>query len=280
MENQNPMQHRSILNTATAFLMAILGSQHIMNAQTSAYDVTSFNGSYAYGLSGCAFDSYSGRNTHIAEAGRLTADGASNVSGADTVIIDGGLVRRTFTGNYTINSDGTGTLVLNPSWGPQIHADLIAGEGGRVIKFVITDDGSTLSGVIESQQAASQTPPSSGYDRGALRGGYEYRIDGTAVDFYGNVTPIREMGRLSADGAGNLTGSSTVSINGYVVRRTLSGTYSINPDGSGSATLYPSWGPPIDLDLFVSANGLKASFVITDAGSTLTGAMAAQSLTQ
>ena len=273
------MQHRSMLNASAAFLMAVLSSQRIMTAQTSAYDVTSFNGSYAYNLSGCAFDSLSGRNTRIAEAGRLTADGAGNVSGADTVIVDGGLVRRTFTGNYTINSDGTGTLVLNPSWGPQIHADLIAGEGGRVIKFVITDSGSTLSGVIESQQAASQTPPS-GYDGGTLRGGYEYRIDGTAVDCYGNVTPIREMGRLSADGAGNLTGSSTVSINGYVVRRTLSGTYSINPDGSGSATLYPSWGPPIDLDLFVSASGLKANFVITDSGSTLTGAMTAQSLTQ
>jgi len=279
MENQNLMQHRSMLNASAAFLMAVLSSQRIMTAQTSAYDVTSFNGSYAYNLSGCAFDSLSGRNTRIAEAGRLTADGAGNVSGADTVIVDGGLVRRTFTGNYTINSDGTGTLVLNPSWGPQIHADLIAGEGGRVIKFVITDSGSTLSGVIESQQAASQTPPS-GYDGGTLRGGYEYRIDGTAVDCYGNVTPIREMGRLSADGAGNLTGSSTVSINGYVVRRTLSGTYSINPDGSGSATLYPSWGPPIDLDLFVSASGLKANFVITDSGSTLTGAMTAQSLTQ
>jgi hypothetical protein len=254
------------------------GSHGIMSAQTSAYDVTSFNGSYAYSLSGSAADPDTGLKTPIAEAGRLTADGAGNVSGSDTVIVNGSLVRRTLTGSYTINSDGTGSLVLNPSWGPQIHADLVAGEHGRLITLVLTDSGNTLSGAIESQQAASQTPPSQGFNAGALHGSYEYKIAGSAVDFYGNVTPIREVGRLTADGAGNLTGSSTVSIDGYVVRRTLTGTYAMNPDGSGSATLYPTWGPQIDVDLFVSANGLKVDFVVTDSGSTLSGAMTAQSL--
>jgi hypothetical protein len=52
----------------------------------------------------------------------------------------------------------------------------------------------------------------------------------------------------------------------------------MNPDGSGTATLFPSWGPPINIDLFVSANGLRTDFVITDSGNTLLGAMTAQSL--
>lgn len=80
------------------------------------------------------------------------------------------------------------------------------------------------------------------------------------------------------DGAGNVTGSSTVSVNGSVVNRTLLGVYFVNADGSGAATLYPSWGPPIDMDLFVSANGLKAEFVVTDSGNTLSGAMTADPL--
>jgi hypothetical protein len=103
--------------------------------------------------------------------------------------------------------------------------------------------------------------PSQSYSAALLNGGYEYGIAGSAVDFYGDVTPLREIGHLTADGAGNITGNSTVSVNGSIVRRSLAGTYLINPDGSGAATLYPSWGPPINLDLFISANGLRAKFV-------------------
>src|SRR5262249_27738272 len=127
-------------------------------------------------------------------------------------------------------------------------------------------------------QAARQTPPPQGYSAAALNGRYDYRIAGSGVDFFGYVVPVREIGRLTADGGGNLSGSSTGSINGAVGKRTLSGVYVVNADGSGSATLYPSWGPPIDMDLFFSANGLKGEFVVTDYGNTLSGAMTADAL--
>jgi hypothetical protein len=259
-------------------MAAALSAQQILRGQTMQYDVSLLNGGYAYSISGSAMDPISGSTTRIAEAGRLTADGAGNVSGVDTVVVAGSTTRRTFTGTYTVNSDGTGALVLNPSWGPQIHADFFAGANGNVLRLVLTDSGNTLSGVLEAQQTAGQAPSPVSYTPAALNGGYDYGIAGSAVDFYGNVTPIREVGRLTADGAGNLTGTSTVSINGSVVRRTLTGTYSINPDGSGSATLYPSWGPPVDIDLFISANGLTAEFVVTDSGSTLSGTITAGTL--
>jgi hypothetical protein len=264
---------RAIVAVGTA-----LSAQQILHGQTMQYDVSYLNGGYAYSISGSAMDPISGSTTRIAEAGRLAADGAGNVSGADTVIVAGSATRRTFSGTYTINPDATGALVLNPSWGPQIHADFFAGGNGSVLRLVLTDSGNTLSGVLEAQQSAGQVPPSSGYTSAVLNGGYDYGIAGSGVDFYGNVTPIREVGRLTADGAGNLTGSSTVSINGSVVRRMLTGTYSINWDGSGTATLYPTWGPAIDIDLFISANGLTTEFVVTDSGSTLSGTMTAGSL--
>jgi len=248
-------------------VLAAIALAAVAYAQPLQYDVTFLNGSYAYRISGIAIDPIYGSSTAIAEAGRLTADGAGNVNGADTVIVAGSLVRRTFVGTYSINPDGTGAFVLNPSWGPQIHADFVAGEHGKLLTLVITDSGNTLSGAMEVQQPA--TP---------LTGGYNYNLAGTAMDFYGNVTPIREIGHLVSDGAGNLTGTSTVSINGSIVRRTLTGTYTMNPDGTGSATLYPSWGPPIDVDLFVSANGVKVEFVVTDSGSTLSGSMVTDTL--
>jgi hypothetical protein len=193
-------------------------------------------------------------------------------------MVAGSLIRRTFIGTYTINPDDTGALILNPSWGPPIHADFVTGESGRILRLVLTDYGNTISGLMEAQQTTRQPPPPQGYSAAALNGAYDYRIGGSGVDFFGNIIPIREVGRLTTDGAGNITGSSTVSRDGSVVKRTLSGVYFINADGSGAATLYPSWGPPIDVDLFVSANGLKAEFIVTDYGNTLSGAMTTDAL--
>jgi hypothetical protein len=271
------MYSNSILRTLVG-IVTVFGAHQTLYGQAVHYDVSYLNGGYAYSITGSATDPISGSTTRIAEAGRLTADGAGNVSGVDTVIVAGAATRRTFSGTYTINPDGSGTFVLNPSWGPQLHADFFAGGDGSVLRLVLTDSGNTLSGILEAQQAASQAPPSQGYNAAILNGAYDYGIAGSAVDFYGNLIPIREVGRLTADGAGNLTGASTVSINRSVVRRMVSGTYLINADGSGSATLYPSWGPPINIDMFVSANGLTLEFVVTDSGSTLSGAMTAGTL--
>jgi hypothetical protein len=277
LEEINAMHSGSILRNITAMAAALV-THPAVHGQTIQYDLSYLNGGYAYTITGSATDPISGDLTRIAEVGRMTADGAGNVNGIDTVIIAGSLVRRTFAGTYTINADGSGALVLNPSWGPQIHADFVAAESGHILRLVLTDSGNTLSGVIETQQATGQMSPAQGYTAAALNGGYHYGIAGSALDFYGNVTPIREIGHVTADGAGNLTGTSTVSINGSVVRRTLIGTYAINPDGSGTATLNPSWGPQINLDLFLSANGLRAEFVVTDSGSTLSGALTAATL--
>src|SRR5215472_12597749 len=270
-ENSFNMHSNATLGAIAAMGFG-LSAQAILRGQTMQYDVSYLNGGYTYSINGSAVDPNCGATTRIVEAGRLTADGAGNISGVDTVIVAAAAIRRIFSGTYTINPDGTGALVLNPSWGPEIHADFFAGANATVLRLVLTDSGNTLSGVLEAQQPTRQAAPSAGYTLAILNGGYDYGIAGSAVDFYSNVQPIREVGRLTADGAGNLTGSSTVSINGSVVRRKLTGTYSINTDGSGSATLYPSWGPPIDIDLFTSANGLTAEFVVTDSGSTLSGA--------
>jgi hypothetical protein len=266
----------SYMKVSSALYTLLLFSPLI--AQTQTYSASNFNGIYAYTISGSAVDPITGVSTFIAECGRLSADGAGHVSGNDTVMISGDLVRRSLSGTYAINPDGTGFLTLYPSWGPQLDADLVLGDNGRLLRLVITDSGSTLSGMIEAQLASGQTAPPQGYSASSVAGGYEYRIDGNAIDFWGNVTPISEVGHLILDGAGNATGTSTVSINGLVIRRTLAGTYFVNADGSGAFTLYPSWGGAIDADLFVSGNALKVDFVVTDSGSTLSGAMTAQTL--
>jgi hypothetical protein len=55
---------------------AVLGVQPLLNSQALQYNVSSLNGGYAYSISGSAIDLITGSITRIAEAGRLTADGA------------------------------------------------------------------------------------------------------------------------------------------------------------------------------------------------------------
>lgn len=259
-------------------LTAIAGfwaGQALACGEPSHYDVSCLTGGYAYTISGSAVDPLSGSTTQIAEAGRLTADGAGNLTGIDTVAVAGSTIRRTFTGYYAVNPDGSGSLVLDPSWRPQIHAGFFAGQNARILRLIITDPGNTLSGVLEAQQPAATATAGSDFSVASLQGGYDYGMAGSASDDFGNVNPIREVGSLVADGSGTLTGASTVSVNGSVIQRTLTGAYQINPDGSGFATLYPSWGPPIDIDLFLSGNGLAVVFVVTDPGNTLSGSVSA-----
>src|SRR5215472_6450831 len=89
--NMNPNATlRAIVTIATA-----LSAQQILQSQTLHYDVSYLNGGYTYNINGSAVDPNSGARIRSAETGRLTADGAGNVSGVDTVIVAEAAIRRT-----------------------------------------------------------------------------------------------------------------------------------------------------------------------------------------
>jgi hypothetical protein len=70
-------------------------------------------------------------------------------------------------------------------------------------------------------------------------GNYSFTDNGTVV----NVGPRTAVGAFTLDAAGNITnGTATSSLNGVVAEETFSGTYTVNPDctGSGSAQIFAS----------------------------------------
>lgn len=71
---------------------------------------------------------------------------------------------------------------------------------------------------------------------GNLQGDFGFTLTGSRTD--SNPGARAAVGRLTADGNGNLTGSETQSNNGTIVKGvTETGTYIVNSDFSGSATL-------------------------------------------
>jgi hypothetical protein len=80
--------------------------------------------------------------------------------------------------------------------------------------------------------------------------------------------PFAEIGRQTFDGRGNTHATATLSANGNIFRVTVQGTYVVNPDCTGSMTLYVSpFGITVNADFVIDDDGVELRAIVTDAGS-------------
>jgi hypothetical protein len=225
---------------------------------------TSPNGSFGFLLN----DSYFMRpnNNGGAILGVMNFDGAGSVTGSYTYQI-GALraqaaqtIAETFTGTYSSKPDGTGSVTLagDPLPLTATYAMVIA-DGGQSLQLVMTNcafgsNGCNFFATVNSGIARVAKA-------GSLNGSYGFQFNNSPV-------PTGTLGVMRFDGAGNVAMSSTsvgagkddTSGQAPVSSGTLTGTYSINPDGSGTINFPAAPGQ--------SANSTYA-FVITDGGSGL-----------
>jgi hypothetical protein len=103
-----------------------------------------------------------------------------------------------------------------------------------------------------------------------LRGSFGYTATGTLLPaavpapFAG---PFGEIGRQTFDGNGNTTATATINANGNIINVTIQGTYTVNPDCTGSMTRNVS---PLDVtahdDLVIDDDGVELRTIATDPG--------------
>lgn len=110
-----------------------------------------------------------------------------------------------------------------------------------------------------------------------LRGTYGFTVGGNAIAADGSLYFIATAGRIKSDGAGNVTGKDTSSVNGQIQRRTYSGTYNLSADCSGTMVLILA-GTPTHFDVVVSPDGQTVLFIQTDAGIITSGKATRQAL--
>ena len=155
MKNQNIMFTRSIPKMPKARLVrsvlalgVVALIMQVSLPRAEAYDLSSLNGSYADSFSGFAPVSPGSPNTFLPistygpvyEAGLYTFDGAGGFTARNVLNFGGGIILNaswsaTFTGTYTVNANGTGTMTL-----PGDHRrHFVIGDGGRQLKYVGTD---------------------------------------------------------------------------------------------------------------------------------------------
>ena len=131
----------------------------------------------------------------------------------------------------------------------------------------------TLAAVTALALAISPTAKADnkGCSNDNLRGTFAYTSTGfivTPKDFAG---PFAEIGTQTFDGSGGTTATATLSQNGNIVPVTMTGTYTVNPDCTGTLTVQVS---PIGVTVHVyfviddSGNGFQA--IETDPGLVIT----------
>jgi hypothetical protein len=235
---------------------AYFAPQNLLRAQSS-----SPSGSYSF-LITPSFSSTSDA-TGLAILGVMNFDGAGNVTGPYTYEVDANSAQApktttgTFTGTFSSNPDGTGSVTIALDAGITLTLATVTSEGGQSLQFVAT------SYQFPAAKCACSTGKIvlSGIARagtvGSLSGSYGFQL---------NIAPNSNvsLGVAKFDGAGNVALSfifvGASDSNGQptpTFSLTQTGTYSMNPDGTGT----------IDLAAVPGSNRQTYSFVVTDGGS-------------
>jgi len=120
--------------------------------------------------------------------------------------------------------------------------------------------GLLISGVGRPEQALSENPCS----LRTLKGIYAYHCSGVHL---GNGQPIYVAfaGQEHYNGDGTMTGTYTFSDNGTISHNiSYTGTYTVNPDCTGTLATKDVNGVVVHADLFFGRDGEEVHFVLTD----------------
>jgi hypothetical protein len=187
----------------------------------------------------------------------------------------------TFSGSYSIGPDGRGTMQFcEPSNGSacaspttQFRVVVISPEQAQIIDF---QGESTANGEIVSQ------PDISVFNTGSVVGTYTFSFSG----FSSATTEESIVGEFAGDGlpdkvtglAKITSGELDINSGGVLTSQVAitSGTYSVNLNGRGTATLVTS-GPTLNL-AFYMVSASRAKFLETDSSPILAGDSAKQQL--
>ena len=104
-----------------------------------------------------------------------------------------------------------------------------------------------------------------------IKGSYAFTIHGQILTPNGPI-PIDGLARTTFDGNGNLTQLDTVAVNGHIplVWRPSTGTYTVNPNCTGTITLITTGQPTLHLAILVSHSGDLIHDVVVDPGFAVT----------
>jgi hypothetical protein len=137
-------------------------------------------------------------------------------------------------------------------------------KSGGHLKFRISLFLLTLALAASSTMTANAAP----CNNATIRGTYAFTIRGTILVPDGSTLLVSGVDKVTFDGNGNLSQLDAVAINGNVAPgwRLGKGTYSVNPNCTGSQTIVVEGMPDLHLQFIISRAGKVIRQVVTDQG--------------
>jgi hypothetical protein len=123
--------------------------------------------------------------------------------------------------------------------------------------------------------ALGMAPAAKADDKGCsnatLQGTFAFTSTGFITAPPAFAGPVGEVGTQTFDGRGGTTGAATLSQNGNIVPVTLTGTYTVNPDCTGTFTVQVAPGGfPLNVFFVIADNGSEFHGIETATGFVIT----------
>ena len=217
-----PQSFRALSILSVVFLLAV-------SAQAVVYTNAYVKGSYSFLMNKWTADTTSNQDGLL---GVMHFDGAGNVTVSFNDMAGGTLTTGTGSGTYVVNSNGTGSISLTGA------AQIAIVLNSTVAKVATSLQMLTINyphNEVQSGTAVLQTTAAATYTAASLKGIMAFQIDSWTDDLTQARTCV--VGLLNFNGAGKVTGSFTEVKTGVPSTGTVTGTYIVNTDGSGTLSL-------------------------------------------
>jgi hypothetical protein len=211
----------------------------------------------------------------IAAVGIVTFDGEGILNALDTFNNNGVITRRTQgVGTYTVNSNCTGSASVEGDFeGLTFDFMIVPGTGGSEFSLIVKNSGTVETGAAIGTVATgdAQRIHDEECTLATVQGTYRLLAHGFAPA-PGNA-PSASVGIRLVDGAGNLSGHDTVSMNGMIQPRDVLSTYVVpNPfQLNSNCTGTQSWTDGRTFDWVIVAGGAQVFFIRTNPGTINSG---------
>lgn len=129
--------------------------------------------------------------------------------------------------------------------------------------------GSFAAGSRHAGEAPQRHGEGGGCTLASLRGAYSYAIRGSLVAPSGvRAADVAAVGVFRSDGAGHVTGHDVASLNGVILPRQWTATYTVDSDCSGTMSIVTTSQPVTNYTVFlaISSGGRVARAIDTDPG--------------
>ena len=146
------------------------------------------------------------------------------VTFSSTASFNGILIPQDFTGTYTINPDCTFSTLVNlpePINLPVTFIGILSDGGNEIRDLFVNPPGVLVYGAGRKQNLAECT-------NRQLSGSYQFELSGSILQTASNTRiQFSALGKIDADGSGNLVGTLGSNYAGLSTQEEISGTYTV-----------------------------------------------------